>query len=93
MREVPTLQEEADNLDKYANERYKEKAKHSISTQRLRIAKVSIYIVGTLLLLCLILLYLLDIEDKHFILQTFTASLFSLLALIIGFVAGSSIDK
>ena len=90
---LEVLESEASDLTGYTSGSYSEKSKHTIATKRLNIAYIAIILVITLLAGSLLLLYLLELEDKHFILQTIVYSLFSTLAIIIGFVAGSSIDK
>ena len=73
----------------------KERAGHEVSTKRLQIAQMVLAGLGILFLISLGMLYCfpIDPDDKREILVFFISSLFSTLTLIIGFVAGSSIDN
>lgn len=69
------------------------KASHEISTKRLEIAQFALLGVGGLLLLCLFVLWCWPLADRREILSAFISSLFGIATLILGFVAGSSIDN
>ena len=70
-----------------------DEARHQLSTERLKIAKKVICIVSGLVIACMVLLWFLPIDQKRELLSTMINSLFSILTLTIGFVAGSSIDN
>lgn len=68
-------------------------ASHEVSTERLKIAKYALLGVGILLFFSLIALWWWPLTDKREILSAFISSLFGIATLILGFVAGSSIDN
>ena len=70
-----------------------DEARHQLSTERLKIAKHVIYMVSGLVIVCMFLLWFLPIDQKRELLSAMINSLFSILTLTIGFVAGSSIDN
>ena len=71
----------------------KARASHEVSKERLKIAKCTIIGVGFLLLVCLVTLWCIPFPQRSEILETLILSLFNLATLVIGFVAGSSIDN
>ena len=79
-----------------ADEPFNEKrAKHKVTISRLNIAKYVLLGIGILIFVSLVLLLLLcfGADGKREILSNVFSSLFSVAALTIGFIAGSSIDR
>ncbi len=70
-----------------------EKAGFEMSGERLKIAKLVLYGLFFLALVCMGLLACLDLDNKREILFSTIIAIFSTATLVIGFVAGSSIDR
>ena len=69
------------------------RAGHEVSKERLKIARWALVGVGVLLFVSLLTLCCIPSPMRSEILETVILSLFNLATLIIGFVAGSSIDS
>ena len=65
----------------------------NITGKRLDIAKLALRFMSLLLFCILGSIVILNLEDKHHIISVFMSSTFSIITLIMGFIAGSSIDK
>ncbi len=70
-----------------------EEAKHQTTERRLVIAKETIWLMSGLLLVAMGLLLFMEIEGKREILSSLVSSLFTVVTMTIGYVAGSSIDR
>ena len=58
-----------------------------------KIVTLTISSISILLALSLMAVYFLELKDKHYIMQTFITSLFSILTLTMAFIASSGIGK